>query len=171
MPRLRRYYPARLGRCPHFAALLIATVAAATLSTAVQVVLWLVFTDAWPAVLYRDARLAAALVMGPSVLPPPASFDLVVMAVATAVHCAVSLLYTALVARLVEGRSAATATLLGAVFGLALYAVNMHGFTAVFPWFAQARGWITVAAHVAFGMVAAVAWVMARVKAGDCRVA
>jgi len=40
--------------------------------------------------------------------------------------------------------------------------VNMHGFTLVFPWFAQARDWITLAAHVAFGVVAAGAWVRAR---------
>jgi hypothetical protein len=143
-------------------ALLVATVAAGTLSTLVQVVLWIAFTDAWPAILFRDARLAAALVLGPSVLPPPASFDPGVMAVATLVHFALSLVYTAFVARLVERRTPGTAAAIGAAFGLVLYAVNLHGFTLVFPWFAQARDWIAMAAHVAFGVAAALTWIGVR---------
>jgi hypothetical protein len=27
--------------------------------------------------------------------------------------------------------------------------------TAVFPWFAEARGWVTAIAHIVFGLVAA----------------
>ncbi|HET9025289.1 MAG TPA: sodium:proline symporter [Burkholderiaceae bacterium] len=145
-----------------FAALAIAAVAAGTLSTVAQVALWLLFTDAWPVSLLRDARLAAAIVMGPAVLPPPASFDPVVMGVATVVHFALSFVYAALIAWLVGQRSPGRAVALGAASGLALYLVNMHGFTLVFPWFAQARDWITLAAHVAFGVVAAAAWVQAR---------
>jgi len=38
----------------------------------------------------------------------------------------------------------------------------MYGFTLVYPWFEQARDWITVVAHVVFGVVAAAAWVQAR---------
>ena len=157
MHRLNRFYA---GRMPNLRldALLVATLAAGTLSTVVQVALWLLFTDAWPSVLFRDARLAAALVLGPSVLPPPASFDPVVMAVATVVHFALSLVYSAIVALCVAGQSPARAVARGAAFGLVLYFVNMHGFTLIFPWFAQARGWITVAAHVAFGIVAAIAY-------------
>lgn len=37
----------------------------------------------------------------------------------------------------------------------ALYAVNLYGFTALFPWFAQLRDWITIAAHLVFGVTAA----------------
>jgi hypothetical protein len=96
------------------------------------------------------------------VLPPPATFDLAVMAVATAVHVALSLAYTAAVAVLVAGRPMTSAVAIGAAFGVVLYLVNMHGITAVYPWFAQARGWITVVAHVAFGVSAAAAWRAAR---------
>src|SRR4029450_14090013 len=56
-------------------AALCAGIAAAILSTLVQVAFWAAVTDALPAVLYRDARFAAAIVMGPRVLPPPARFD------------------------------------------------------------------------------------------------
>jgi hypothetical protein len=45
--------------------------------------------------------------------------------------------------------------LVGALFGLAVYGVNMYGFTAVFPWFEATRDWITIAAHLAFGVAAA----------------
>lgn len=157
-----RFYAAVLARWPRGAALAFAAFAAGTVSTIAQVVLWALFTDAWPAVLHRDARLAAALVLGPSVLPPPASFDATVMAVATVVHFALSLAYAALVAWLVDRRSPAQAAALGAAFGVVLYMVNMHGATWLFPWFAAARDWITVAAHFVFGVVAALAWIKAR---------
>ena len=39
------------------------------------------------------------------------------------------------------------------MFGLVIYVVNFHGFTAVFPWFADARGWIAVFSHAVFGLV------------------
>lgn len=155
MPGPAEFYAAWSARSPRLAAVLVATVVAGTLATVVQVALWLLFTDAWPAILHRDARLAAAVVLGPDVLPPPASFDLRVTAVATAVHFALSFVYCALVAWLVKGRSPRAALAIGAAFGAALYVVNMHGFTWVFPWFSQARDWITVAAHVAFGVIAA----------------
>lgn len=161
MPSPQESYAARAPRSVA-AALALATLAAATLSTVVQVLLWMLFADGWPTLLVRDARLAAAVVLGPAVLPPPATFDLAVMAVATAVHFALSLAYTALVAVLVGGRPMRSAVAIGAGFGVALYVVNMHGFTWVYPWFAQARGWITVVAHVAFGISAAAAWRAAR---------
>ena len=162
IPGRDKFYASPTARRLSVRALLIAAIAAGTLSTLAQAVLWVLFTTAWPAILFRDARLAAAVVMGPAVLTPPVSFDPVVMAVATFVHFALSVLYAALVAWLVGHVAMGRAVLLGAVFGLALYAVNMHGFTLVFPWFAQARDWITLTAHVAFGVVAAAAWVKAR---------
>jgi hypothetical protein len=38
-------------------------------------------------------------------------------------------------------------------FGLAIYVVNFYGFTALFPWFADARGWIAILSHAVFGLV------------------
>jgi hypothetical protein len=40
----------------------------------------------------------------------------------------------------------------GLVFGLVIYAINFYGFTALFPWFAEARNWITILAHAIFGL-------------------
>lgn len=139
----------------HWRAAALAGIAAAGVSTAVQLALWVAFTDALPGVLWRDARLAAALVMGTGVLAPPETFDAGIVGVATAVHCALSLVYAyalcAVIARWPTGRSLAA----GALSGALLYAVNMHGFATLMPWFDVARGGITFAAHVAFGVSAA----------------
>jgi hypothetical protein len=161
-PGLNSFYPAGRRVRSRLQALLIATVVAATMSTLVQVLLWWLFTPDWWALLMRDSRLAAALLLGPAVLPPPSTFDTAVMLVATGAHGGLSLLFTAVLARFVEGRPPATAMLLGTLFGLALYGATMHVATLLFPWFVQARGWITVAAHVAFGVSGALAWSQAR---------
>jgi lipid-binding SYLF domain-containing protein len=50
------------------------------------------------------------------------------------------------------------ASLKGAVFGLVLYLVNFYGFTTAFPWFAMARGPITIITHIIFGVAAAWAY-------------
>ena len=44
-------------------------------------------------------------------------------------------------------------TLLAGVFyGLLIYAVNLYGLTWLFPWFAVSRDWVTLLAHLAFGI-------------------
>jgi uncharacterized membrane protein YagU involved in acid resistance len=120
----------------------------------VQLVWWSCNGD-FPGALFRDARLAAAIVMGPSVLPPPASFDALVMGVSTLVHFVLSIAYATVLALAITRLRTSTSLAVGATFGLALYAVNLHGFTVVFPWFAQVRTWDTLLAHLAFGIVAA----------------
>ncbi|MEO8566991.1 MAG: sodium:proline symporter [Betaproteobacteria bacterium] len=120
-----------------------------------QIVLWAIFTDALPAILYRDSRFAAAIVMGRGVLPPPASFDAGIMLIAAVVHFALAIAYAGLLAWLIADLRMRSSLLAGAVFGLSVYALNMYGFTVVFPWFASSRDWITAATHLVFGMVLA----------------
>jgi len=131
----------------------LAGVIAGTLATLTQILLWLIFTDDFPAILFRDARLTAALVLGSSVLPPPATFDVGVMLTATLIHFTLSIAYAALLATLTARLDAIAALLTGVGFGIALYMVNLYGFTTIFPWFAQARGWIALVAHGIFGVV------------------
>jgi hypothetical protein len=127
---------------------------AGTLATFVQVLLWLFFGEDFPAILYRDARLTAAMVLGDSVLPPPATFDAGIMLVAALIHFMLSIIYAALLAAFAARIKTVPPLLLGLGFGVSLYIVNLYGFAAIFPWFAQARGWITLIVHGVFGVTA-----------------
>jgi hypothetical protein len=136
-------------------AALWAGIAAGVTATLAQVLLWIAFTDAFPGALLRDARLTAAIVLGESVLPPPATFDSGILLVSALIHFALSLAYSAVLARMLARLPMRLCLPIGAAFGLALYAVNLYGFTAVFPWFIQVRDWITLTAHIVFGVTAA----------------
>jgi hypothetical protein len=140
-----------------------AGVAAGILATVVQIVLWAIFTDALPAILFRDSRFAAAIVLGRGVLPPPASFAAWIILTATLVHFALAIAYGLMLARFITRLRIGASLLAGAAFGLGLYAVNMYGFTVVFPWFASSRDWITAVTHLVFGTVLAAVY---RVAAG-----
>jgi hypothetical protein len=143
-----------MGQPVRWRAAVYAGVVAGILATAVEIALWWAFTDALPDILFRDARFAAALVFGRGVLSAPA-FDWGVMFIAALVHFALSVVYALILSRLIRRMTLYRSLLAGAAFGLALFSVNMYGFTMVFPWFEAARDWITVAAHLVFGMVAA----------------
>lgn len=45
----------------------------------------------------------------------------------------------------------------GGFYGLMLYMVNLYGLTMLFPWFSVARDWITLLAHLVFGLTLAAA--------------
>jgi len=98
-------------------------------------------------------RMIAAIGMGNGVLPPPATFDAGIMMVAMLIHFGLSVILAFLFAFIARGRTVGMATMLGAVFGLVVYFVSFYGMTAVFPWFAMARGWIAIFAHLMYGAV------------------
>lgn len=98
-------------------------------------------------------RMIAAMVLGRDVLPPPATFDAVVFTVAMLIHFTLSILLGFAFAFIAGRRSIGTAALVGAVFGLVVYAINFHGMTVVFPWFAEARNGVSICAHLLFGAV------------------
>jgi hypothetical protein len=137
----------------HWCSAALAGVAAGVVATVAQIVLWWTALEPLPAILFRDARLTAAIVMGRQVLPPPATFDWSIMLVATLVHLALSIAYGLTLSLLISRLSTPLSLLAGAASGLFLYAINMYGFAFVFPWFAAARGWITATTHVVFGLV------------------
>lgn len=107
-------------------------------------------------------RMIAAIGMGESVLPPPATFDAVIMMVAMLIHFGLSVILAFLFAflfALTRRPAVGMAIGLGAVFGLVVYVVAFYGMTAIFPWFAMARGWVAIFAHFAYGAV--LGWVYA----------
>ncbi len=103
-------------------------------------------------------RLIAAIIMGKGVLPPPATFDIGVFMAAMAVHFPLSIVFSLVLAWIVARFDMGVAVLIGAGFGLLLYLVNFYGSTAIFPWFAMARNWITIFTHIMFGVIAVAAY-------------
>lgn len=98
-------------------------------------------------------RMIAAIVLGEEVLPPPATFDGFIVLTAVAFHLVLSILYAVVFALVARTWSLGMAVLAGTLFGLLLYALNFYGMTALFPWFAEARNWVSIFAHALFGAV------------------
>lgn len=136
----------------------LAGVVAGVVATGVQLALWWGANFPVTSMLLRDSRLAAAIVLGPGVLPPPATFDWQVMLIASALHFLLSIIYGLALAFFMIRLPRLSGILAGSLFGLALFSMNMYGFTALFPWFVLSRDWITAAAHVAFGLSGALAY-------------
>lgn len=109
-----------------------------------------VVTGGSPWVLFR---YTASIVLGEGVLPPPPSFELLAILVALFVHFTLSVLYACILAFIIHRGGLLTGILGGALFGLALYAINYYTFSFFFPWFFPMRSWIVVAAHILFGAV------------------
>lgn len=100
-------------------------------------------------------RMIAAMAMGEGVLPPPAAFDLTIMMVRMMIHFGMSIVLGLILGWAIScwRMSLVTAIGMGVVFGLAVYFVDFYLMTAVFPWFAMARGAISIFAHAVFGLV------------------
>jgi hypothetical protein len=113
-------------------------------------ILWAV-VGAAPGVLFR---YTASIVLGEGVLPPPTSFEPLIVAVALLTHFLLSVLYACVVAFIVHRGGLWTGIIGGALFGLALYAINYYTFSYFFPWFFALRSWIVIVSHVLFGAVA-----------------
>ena len=109
-------------------------------------------------------RMMAAMVMGKSVLPPPATFSAPIMMVAMAIHIMMSVVYGVLLCAIVHRMSKGAALATGALFGLvAVYLVNFHVVAPMmFPWFTEAQNWVSVLSHVVFGVVIAAVYTSAR---------
>ena len=139
----------------NWTAALYAGVAAGIIATMAQIILWWAFADSLSGIMFRDARLAAAIVLGQEILPMQVAFDWPAMIVATMIHFSLSVLYSMILAAFIARRDLAVSIFVGIEFGFILFGVNMYGFTLIFPWFDEARDWITLVAHVVFGLVAA----------------
>jgi hypothetical protein len=136
-------------------AALYAGIAAGIMATMAQIILWWIFSGSLPGIMFRDARLAAAIVLGKEILPMQVAFDWAAMIVATLIHFSLSVIYSMILAAFIVRRSLGVSVFVGVEFGFILFGVNMYIFTLIFPWFEEARDWITLVAHVVFGIIAA----------------
>lgn len=107
--------------------------------------------------MWGPPRMIAAIAMGEGVLPPPATFDAGILMVAMVVHFVLSIVFAIVLAWIIQrlGLGLGAALLVGSGYGLALYLINFYPMTAFFPWFAMARNWVSIVAHILFGTIAA----------------
>lgn len=100
-------------------------------------------------------RMIAAMAMGKEVLPPPATFDIGIMMVAMMIHFVLSIIFGVILGWVISrwGLSLTASIISGTIFGLLAYFINFYGMTAIFPWFAMARGGISIFAHAMYGLV------------------
>lgn len=112
-------------------------------------------------------RMIAAMAMGKDVLPPPATFDFGIMMIAMMIHLVMSIIFGVILGWAISrsGMSRTMAVVVGTVFGLIVYFINFYLMTAVFPWFAMARGGISILAHAMFGLV--LGWVYHAMQSGS----
>lgn len=115
---------------------------------------------------WAPPRMIAAMVLGEGVLPQPntpATFSFGIVMTAMIIHFVLSAVYGLIGGALAHRFGFGGATAVGATFGLALYLINFYPIAAVlFPWFAMARNWISVFAHIVFGAVLGLAYVRLR---------
>jgi len=143
--------PAATSMLPRAGAVIAAAVVAGVVFAAMEMVLVAV-VQGKP--FWAPLHMIAAIGLGrEGVLPPPAALDTGVAAVAVGVHLVLSLLYAAVLGAVLVNLRRSSAWWIGLLFGIALYYVNFYGFTAQFPWFAEARGWIGFVSHAVFGLL------------------
>ena len=142
-------------RMPDWPAAAVAGLAAGAILMLLEL-LWsiiVVGTDPW-----MTSHMIAAIVMGPSALQVT-DFNVSLIAVALATHYVLGIVFGLVLAAIIApfhlDSSAGMALAVGAAFGLVLYLFNFYGMVRLFPWFAEIRGWPTVAAHLIFGMALA----------------
>ena len=104
---------------------------------------------------WAPLHMIGAIVLGPDAMTSPDTFDLGVVAAAVVLHLALAILYGVILAFIIMRLETGTAVIVGAVYGLALYYINFYGFTRWFPWFADARDWISIVTHVVQGALMA----------------
>lgn len=114
------------------------------------------FLDGSP---WGPPRMIGAIILGKDALPPPATFNLGILMIAIMLHLALSVIYAIIIAFIIKNMTFEKALAVGAAIGLIIYFVNFYGMTVLFPWFANARNWISAFTHVAFGIGAAWAYV------------
>jgi len=114
-------------------------------------------------------RMIAAIVMGSDMLD--ISFNANIVLAAAVVHFALAvamgLILSLIIAPFHFDSSMGMASAVGAIFGILVYLINFYGMTQFFPWFAEARNWMTVVAHIVFGIVLADAYLKWEHQAAD----
>ncbi len=111
-----------------------------------------------------NMRMTAAILMGPGVLPPPATFDALLFAVSSVVHFGLSMIYGLIVAWFVRKSNFSIGLIIGVAVGFAIYVINYYVFAPLlFPWLLGSRaGMVPTLIHPVFGVIAAATYLKLR---------
>jgi hypothetical protein len=111
--------------------------------------------------MWRTTHEIAAIVLGPDTARS-SSFSWSVVTTALVSHYVLGIAFGVLLAIIIApfrlDSSLRAAAAIGALFGAVLYLLNFYGMSAVFDWFAEMRSLTAFAAHVLFGVVAAITY-------------
>lgn len=99
-------------------------------------------------------RYAASIVLGQGVLPPPATFDAGIIIVGLLVALVLSIVYALILATIIHRWGLLVGIIGGALFGAAVYVINLYTFTLWFPWFFALNNVPFFLTHVLFGIIA-----------------
>jgi len=97
---------------------------------------------------WMPLHLIGAIGLGPDALSPANNFDVTIVSTAVVIHMVLAIVYGLILALIIERMDIAWAIVVGAIYGLALYYINFYGFTKAFPWFADARGGVSIFTHM-----------------------
>jgi hypothetical protein len=98
--------------------------------------------------LWAPLHMIGAIALGPGAMASPDTFDLGIVATAVVVHMILAIVYGVILAYIIMKMDVGMAVIVGGLYGLALYFINFYGFTRWFPWFADARDWISIFTHI-----------------------
>lgn len=142
-------------RLPDWKAACVAGFVAGAILMVLELLWSTLYTDTgpWPAM-----HMVAALMLGPGELQT-AGFSLEIAAAALLAHYILGVAFGVILACIIAPRhfdsSHRMVAIIGALFGVAMYAFNFYGMARVYTWFVEMRGWPTLVAHLVFGVSAA----------------
>jgi hypothetical protein len=155
-------------RQPDWRAAALAGVIAGAIFLVLGVFLMTLITGESP---LEPPRMIAAIILGRGALHSPQAFSVGIVLAAFVVHFALAiglaLILSLIIASFSLDSSMGMASLVGATFGVAVYLINFYGMTQFFPWFAEARNWVSVLVHIVFGIVAADMYMRLERRASD----
>jgi hypothetical protein len=131
-----------------------AAVWAGVISGIIFLALNMILTALYAGSPWIPVRLAASIVMGKSVLPPPASFDPVIVIIAFIVIVILSIAFACLIAGILHRWGLIVGIIGGAMIGLGVYIISFYAISYFFPWFFPMRSWIMLLGYVLFGATA-----------------
>ncbi|HZQ06118.1 MAG TPA: hypothetical protein VFD70_06020 [Anaerolineae bacterium] len=99
-------------------------------------------------------RYAASLVLGERVLPPPSGFDAAIVLVGLIVNFVLAIVYALILAFIIHRWGLLVGVIGGALFGAAIYFINLYTFTLWFPWFFALHSVPFLISTILFGIVA-----------------